>query len=73
MDEMRINLSSKLMRGLLTKVITSTIKKTFGLSVDVNLTKLEIVMTNGKIFIDTNISASTDSEPVINLIKDKFD
>lgn len=72
MDEMKINLSTKLMRGLISKIIVKSVKKSLGIDVEIELNKLEVTMANGKIFVNADVSGSTDSGPLIEMVKDKL-
>lgn len=56
MDEMKLNLTSKFMRGIVSKVVAKAIKKKLGYEVKVQINDLDVSMLDG----DTNISLNVE-------------
>ena len=56
MDEMKIKLSTKFMRDMVTKILSKLIFNKFGIKPDLNINDLAVEMKNGKIqfYIDMN-------------------
>ena len=56
MDEMKLKLSTKFMKGLLAKFISKSIKKKYGYKVDIHINEINLDMFNG----DTNLHLDVD-------------
>ena len=48
MDELKLNLSSKFMRGIVTKLIAKAIYKKTGYKIEVELNSINVEVINGK-------------------------
>ena len=62
MDEMKINLGSKLMRNLVAKLLSKTIYKKTGDKVDIKFNELKASMVNGEAYMSTSIEAKMNGE-----------
>lgn len=62
MDEMKLKLSTKFMRGIVSKLIARSIYKKYGYRVNVQLNDLDINIVDGETTINTNIEAKISSE-----------
>ena len=62
MDEMKLKLTTKFMRGVVSKLIEKSIYKKYGCIVNVQLNDLDINIINGETTISTNIQAKISSE-----------
>lgn len=69
MDEMKLNLKSKFMKGIVTKLIAMVIKEKLGYKIDIELNELDIVATDGKIHLHANIDAETTNEELMKIVK----
>lgn len=69
MDEMRVKLSTKFMRGIVSKLIARFIKKKYGCKVDIQLNELDISMIDGETNISTNVDIKLDSEEFKKIMK----
>lgn len=49
MDEMKIKLSTRFMRGMVAKILSKVIYKKFGIKPDIQINMLETEMKDGKI------------------------
>jgi hypothetical protein len=56
MDEMKLKLSTKFMKGLLAKFISKSIKKKYGYKVDIRINEINLDMFNG----DTDLHLDVD-------------
>ncbi len=55
-DEMKLKLSTKFMKGLLAKIISKSIKKKYGYKVNIHIDEIDLDMFNG----DTNLHVKAD-------------
>lgn len=62
MDEMKLKLSTKFMRGIVSKLIARSIYKKYGYKVNVQLNDLDINIVDGETTINTNVEAKISSE-----------
>ena len=71
MDEMKIKLFSKFMRGVVSKQIKKAIYKRLGYDVDIQINDLDVNFVDGETSINTNVELKLDSkefEKIINSI-----
>lgn len=69
MDEMKLNLGSKFMRKIASKLIARQIKKKTGYKVDLKLDELKIDFADGDTTIKTNIELKMNSVEFTKLMK----
>lgn len=69
MDEMKLSLSTKFMRGLIAKIIRKMIFKQVGYQVEINLNELEVSYIDGKAHVHTSVDLSMENEEFMKLIK----
>lgn len=69
MDEMRIKLSTKFMRGIASKLIARTIYKKTGYKVDIQINDLDIWNIDGETSLNLNVEAKLKSEEFNKIIK----
>ena len=62
MDEMKLKLTTKFMRGIVSKLIEKSIYKKYGCIVNVQLNDLDIGIVDGETTINTNVEAKISSE-----------
>ena len=62
MDEMKLKLTTKFMRGIVSKLIERSIYKKYGYRVNVQLNDLDIRVVDGETTINTNVEAKISSE-----------
>lgn len=62
MDEMKLKLTTKFMRGIVSKLIEKSIYKKYGCIVNVQLNDLDISIVDGETTINTNVEAKINSE-----------
>lgn len=70
MDEMKLNLTSKFMKGIVTKIIAKMIKKQLGYDVDIELNDINFVAKDGKVHLHADIDAEVTNEQFGELVKD---
>ena len=69
MDELKLNLSSKFMRGLVTKLIAKAIYKKTGYKIGVELNSINVEVINGKAHIHADVDAEIDNEELMKIVK----
>lgn len=70
MDMLKMNLSTKFMRGVVAKLIAKTLFKKFGYQIDIQIDEIEIEAVDGKIRLHADLYAETDNKEFVKLIKD---
>ena len=70
MDEMKISLSTKLMRGLIAKLLKKVIRDKTGYSIDIMLNQITISHTeNGKIDVRVDMNAEIDEKEFLKITR----
>ena len=69
MDEMKIKLSSRFMRRLVSKLIARSIYKKYGYKVNIQLNDLDVKVIDGETNIKTNVEVKLDSEEFMKIMK----
>lgn len=67
MDEMKI--STRLMKGLIAKIVKTMIKKKVGYDVDIRLNDLVITNDNNKAHVHLNVDAELDKDELAKILK----
>lgn len=69
MDEMRIKLSTKFMKGLVSKLLAKMIYKKTGYKVDIQINDLDASAYNGDTTVKLNVEAKLKNEEFNKLMK----
>lgn len=69
MDEMKLRLSTKFMRGLVSKLISKAIYKKYGYKVDIQLNDLDIRVIDGETSVNTNVEVKLNSGEFMKIMK----
>lgn len=69
MDELKLKLSTKFMRGIVTKIISKAIYKKYGYKIDIMLNQIELENVDGKIHLHADIDAEVTNEDFKKIIK----
>ena len=69
MDELKLKLSTKFMRGIVTKLISMALYKKFGYQIDIEINEINMETKDGKIRIHADVDAEMDNEECLKLIK----
>jgi hypothetical protein len=70
MDEMKLNLTSKFMKGIVTKILAKVIKKQLGYDVDIELNDIHVIDKDGKVHLHADIDAEMANDQFKELVKD---
>ena len=69
MDELKLAISTRFMRNIITKILAKAIYKKTGYRVDIQINKIEAENSNGKISIHMDVDAEMNSEDLLNALK----
>lgn len=69
MDELKLALSTKFMRGIVTKILAKAIYKKTGYHVDIRLNEVKAETHDGKISLHMDIDAEMNSEDLVKILK----
>lgn len=69
MDEMKLRLSTRFMRNLVSKLIAKAIYKKFGYKVDIQLNDLDISVIDGETNINTNVEVKINNSEFMKIMK----
>ena len=69
MDELKLKLSTKFMRGMVAKLLSKMISKKLGCDIDILINEIEIRNEDGKVRLHANVDAETNSEDFVTIVK----
>lgn len=69
MDEMKLKLSTKFMRGMVSKLISKAIYKKLGYKVGIQLNDINVEFIDGETSIHADVDLRLDKEEFTKLIK----
>ena len=69
MDEMKLKLSTKFMRGIVAKLIAKAIYKKTGCKVNIQLNDLDVSIIDGETRINTNVELKLNSNEFMKMMK----
>ena len=69
MDELKLRLTTKFMRNLVSKLIARTIYKKYGYKIDIQLNDLDLSVVDGETKINTNVEVKLDSKEFMKIVK----
>ena len=69
MDELKLVLSTKFMRGIVTKIIKKAMFKKTGYEVDVHINKIVVDTNDGKVSLRMDAEASVNNEDFVDIVK----
>ena len=73
MDELKMNLSSKFMRGIVTKIISKAVYKKTGYKVEIDLNNINVEVVNGKAYIHVDADVAIDNDELMKIVKNMKD
>jgi hypothetical protein len=62
MDEMKLNLTTRFMRGVLAKLVSRKIKKQYGYKVDIYFNEIKLDMLDGQTHLHLNVDLDMGSD-----------
>ena len=69
MDELKMVLSTKFMRGIVTRIIAKAIYKKTGYNVDIQLNEIKLETMDGKVCLHADVDAEINNEDFMKIIK----
>ena len=69
MDELKLSLSTKFMKNIITKIIAKAIFKKTGYKIDITLNKIEAETVDSKVCLRADVEAEMNNEDFVKLIK----
>ena len=69
MDEMKLRLSTKFMRNIVSKLVAKAIYKKYGYKVDIQLSELDVSFIDGEAEIEVNAAVRLDSKEFMKIVK----
>ena len=69
MDEMKLKLSTKFMKGVVSKLIAKALYKKLGYKVDIQLNDINVEFIDGETSIHADVDLRLDKEEFTKLIK----
>lgn len=69
MDEMKVKLSTKFMRNLVSKLIAKAVYKKYGYKVNIQLNELDVSVVDGDTKISTNVEVTLDNKEFMKIVK----
>lgn len=69
MDELKLKLSTRFMRGIIAKLVSRTISKKFGYDIGIQINEIEIKTEDGKIRLHTSVDAEISNDEFTKIIK----
>lgn len=69
MDEIKVRLTTKFMRNIVSKLMARMIYKKTGYKVDIQLNDLDINVVDGETKINTNVEVKLDSKEFMKIVK----
>ena len=71
MDELKMSLSTKFMKGIVTKIISKAILKKTGYNINIQLNEIKLETVDCKVCLHADVDAEINNEDFINIIKNK--
>ena len=69
MDELKLKLSTKFMRGIVAKLVSKALYKKFGCEIDIQINEIEISTHDGKVYLHANVDGEVTNEDFKTIIK----
>lgn len=69
MDELKLSLNTKFMKGIVTKIISKAIYKKTGYDVNIQLNEIKLETIDGKVCLHADVDAEVKNEDFMNIIK----
>lgn len=68
-DELKMKLSSKFMKGIVTKLIAKAIEKKLGYKIDILLNEIDVTAKDGKVHLHIDADVETTNEEFKKMLK----
>lgn len=68
MDEMKLNISTKLLKGIIAKIVTKIIRDKLGYGINLTINELNAEMIDGEVHLHVNVDGNMSKEEFGKLI-----
>jgi hypothetical protein len=69
MDALKLNLTTKFMKGIITKLISKAIFKKYGYKIDLVLNEISVEVVNGKAYVHADVDAEVNNDELMKIVK----
>lgn len=69
MDELKLKLHTRFMRGVIAKLVSKALAKKLGYNIDILLNELEVKTEDGKIRLHASVDAEVSNDDFVKIIK----
>lgn len=69
MDTLKLNISTKFMKSVITKLISKAIYKKLGYKIDILLNEIQLENKDGKIYLHADLDAEINNEEFVKIVK----
>ena len=69
MDELKLILSSRFMKGIVTKIIAKAIKNKTGYEIDIELNEVAVEVIDGKVHLHVDAKAEMHGDDLWHIVK----
>lgn len=69
MDELKLKLSTRFMRNMVSKLISRSIRKKYGYRIDIHLEDLDIESIDGETNINASVGLRIDNEELMKILQ----
>lgn len=69
MDELKLKLSTRFMRGFVAKLVAKTISKKLGYDIDILINEIEVKTDDGKVKLHLSVDAQMENDEFKKVIK----
>lgn len=69
MDELKLKLSTKFMRGIVAKLISKALVKKLGYEIDILLNEIEVKAEDGKVHLHIDADAEIENSEFMKILK----
>ena len=69
MDELKLKLSTKFMRGIVAKLLSKLLYSKFGYEIGIQINAIEIKTENGKVRLHADVDAEISNDEFVKIVK----
>lgn len=69
MDEMKLKLRTNIMKKIIAKLISRTIRKKYGYDINIQISELDVNINDGRVSIHTDVNVDMSNDELGNIIK----
>jgi hypothetical protein len=69
MDELKLKLSTKFMKGIVANLISKALMKKLGYDIDILLNEIDVRVENGKVHVHVDVDAELENSEFVKVLK----